>query len=309
MTYSDHLITPKLAKVPDGTEVAMGRKKLVFGQTICQLEDSNHLIGDISALRQQIDSVGYLLLRGFFDPALVSKARTEILNYMSSQDTLQQGAAIDQAVASSEQRGVRFTHPVVQQLPGFLEVVNSDKILSFFDSFLGGPSMSLDHKWLRATPPGQNTGAHYDVVYMGAGSKELYTVWTALDDIPLEMGPLAVCLDSHQHQRLRETYGASDAHQNLLEGWFSHDPYELMEKLGFRWASTSFQAGDIMIFGMYLMHGSLDNLSARFRLSCDTRYQLADAEVDWRHMGETPDQIPKAKERISIQDARANWGI
>ena len=309
MTHSDRPIAPKFAKVPDGTEVMMARKKLVFGQTICQLEDSNHLIGDISALRQQIDSAGYLLLRGFFDSALISRARTEILNYMSSQGTLQQGAAIDQAVASSEQRGVRFTHSVVQQLPGFLEVVNSDQILSFFDSFLGGPSMSLDHKWLRATPPGQNTGAHYDVVYMGAGSKKLYTVWTALDDIPLEMGPLAVCLGSHQHQRLRETYGASDAHQDLLEGSFSHDPYELMEKLGFRWASAPFQAGDIIIFGMYLMHGSLDNMSARFRLSCDTRYQLADDAVDWRHMGEIPDQIPKAEGRISIQDARANWGI
>ena len=309
MTYSDRRLAPKFAKVPDGTEVAMARKKLVFGRTICQLEDSNHLLGDISALRQQIDSAGYLLLRGFFDSAQISRARREILNYMSLQGALQPGTAIDQAVASSDRRGIRFTHSVVQQLPGFLAVVNSDPIMSFFDSFLGGPSMSLDHKWLRATPPGHNTGAHYDVVYMGAGSKELYTVWTALDDIPLEMGPLAVCLDSHQHQRLRETYGASDAHQNLLEGWFSDDPYELMEKLSFRWASTSFQAGDIMIFGMYLMHGSLDNMSDRFRLSCDTRYQLADAEVDWRHMGENPDQIPKAEGRISIQDARANWGI
>ena len=309
MTYSDRRLAPKFAKVPDGTEVAMARKKLVFGQTICQLEDSNHLLGDISALRQQIDSAGYLLLRGFFDSAQISRARREILNYMSLQGALQPGTAIDQAVASSDRRGIRFTHSVVQQLPGFLEVVNSDPIMSFFDSFLGGPSMSLDHKWLRATPPGHNTGAHYDVVYMGAGSKELYTVWTALDDIPLEMGPLAVCLDSHQHQRLRETYGASDAHQNLLKGWFSDDPYELMEKLSFRWASTSFQAGDIMIFGMYLMHGSLDNMSDRFRLSCDTRYQLADAEVDWRHMGGNPDQIPKAEGRISIQDARANWGI
>ena len=309
MTYSDRRLAPKFAKVPDGTEVAMARRKLVFGQTICQLEDSNHLLGDISALRQQIDSAGYLLLRGFFDSAQISRARREILNYMSLQGALQPGTAIDQAVASSDRRGIRFTHSVVQQLPGFLAVVNSDPIMSFFDSFLGGPSMSLDHKWLRATPPGHNTGAHYDVVYMGAGSKELYTVWTALDDIPLEMGPLAVCLDSHQHQRLRETYGASDAHQNLLEGWFSDDPYELMEKLSFRWASTSFQAGDIMIFGMYLMHGSLDNMSDRFRLSCDTRYQLADAEVDWRHMGENPDQIPKAEGRISIQDARANWGI
>jgi len=39
---------------------------------------------------------------------------------------------------------------------------------------------------------------------MGAGSKELYTVWTALDDILLRMGPLALCLGSHEHQKLRE---------------------------------------------------------------------------------------------------------
>ena len=63
-----------------------------------------------------------------------------------------------------------------------------------------------------------------------------------------------------------------------------------------------------MVFGMYLMHGSLDNLSDQFRLSCDTCYQLVAADVDWRHMGEYPDQIPKAEGRISIQDARGNWG-
>ena len=100
MTCSDRPTAPKFAKVPDGTEVAMASKKLVFGQTICQLEGSNHLLGDISALRQQIDSAGYLLLRGFFDSALISSARREILNYMSLQGALQPGAAIDQAVAS-----------------------------------------------------------------------------------------------------------------------------------------------------------------------------------------------------------------
>ena len=30
MTYSDRRLAPKFAKVPDGTEVAMARKKLVF---------------------------------------------------------------------------------------------------------------------------------------------------------------------------------------------------------------------------------------------------------------------------------------
>ena len=112
MTHSDRPIAPKFAKVPDGTEVAMARKKLVFGRTICQLEDSNHLLGDISALRQQIDSVGYLLLRGFFDSALISSARTEILNYMSLQGALQPGAAIDQVITSSKPSRAGFSPSV-----------------------------------------------------------------------------------------------------------------------------------------------------------------------------------------------------
>ena len=31
-----------------------------------------------------------------------------------------------------------------------------------------------------------------------------------------------------------------------------------------------------LVFGMFTMHGSLDNVSNRYRLSCDTRYQRAE---------------------------------
>ena len=47
MTNFGHSIVLKLAKIPNGTDVTMARKKLVFGQTIW-LEDSNHLLGDVS---------------------------------------------------------------------------------------------------------------------------------------------------------------------------------------------------------------------------------------------------------------------
>ena len=94
MTYSDRPIAPKFAKVPDGTEVVMERKRF-FWQPIYQLEDSNHLIGDISALRQQIDSVDYLLLQGFFGFALVSKARTEILNITARTEGLDKPLFMD----------------------------------------------------------------------------------------------------------------------------------------------------------------------------------------------------------------------
>ena len=53
------------------------------------------MMGDISVLRQQIDSVGYLLLRGFFDPVLVSKARTEILNITARTEGLDKPLFMD----------------------------------------------------------------------------------------------------------------------------------------------------------------------------------------------------------------------
>jgi len=59
-----------------------------------------------------MDSAGYLLLRGFFDSALISSARTEILNYMSLQGALQPGAAIDQVITSSKPSRAGFSPSV-----------------------------------------------------------------------------------------------------------------------------------------------------------------------------------------------------
>ena len=183
--------------------------------------------------------------------------------------------------------------------------------MAFYEYFLGGGAISLDHKWVRGVFPGRNIGAHYDVVYMGAGTTSLYTMWSALGDVTLDMGPLAFCPGSHKIQKLKETYGAADAHQDLKGGTFSDDPHDVMDTLGLRWASTPFNAGDVVIFGMYFMHAAIQNASNRFRLSCDTRYQLASEPVDKRHMGEDPDIIPKAnmEDRKSVEELRKEWGL
>ena len=60
------------------------------------------------------------------------------------------------------------------------------------------------------------------------------------------------------------------------------------KKLGGRWLTTDYQLGDVLVFSMYTMHASLDNQTNQFRLSSDTRYQLASEPVDERWIGETP---------------------
>ena len=298
-------------QIPDGTKVKMSGKELVFGDTIVQTRDSNDILGDTEALRQRMEEDGYLIIRDFHNRNDVMKARKEIYDYMDSQGVLAPGSTLEEALVGPQNRSTRFRDSVVKTWSDFLNVVAGKNTMDFFGRFLVGPALSLDHKWVRAVTTGRNAGMHCDIVYMGAGTNQLYTMWTALGDISLDMGPLAVCLGSHKLELLLKTYGASDAHDDLIQGAFSNDPYDVMETLDIQWASTPFNAGDVIIFGMYFMHASLENTSNKFRISSDTRYQLASEAVDNRHMGEEPDVIPKAdlEERKSIDDFRKEWGL
>ena len=55
---------------------------------------------------------------------------------------------------------------------------------------------------MRAVSPGPATPPHMDVVYMGRGTKNLFTSWTPLGDVPLEMGGLIILENSHKHKRI-----------------------------------------------------------------------------------------------------------
>jgi len=60
-------------------------------------------------------------------------------------------------------------------VPAFTALVGSPRIMGFFARLLGGPARSFDYKWLRVIGTGQSTGPHYDIVYMGRGTHDLYT--------------------------------------------------------------------------------------------------------------------------------------
>ncbi|MEC0141876.1 phytanoyl-CoA dioxygenase family protein [Paenibacillus alginolyticus] len=40
-----------------------------------------------------------------------------------------------------------------------------------------------------------------------------------------------------------------------------------MHKVAIKWATTTFDAGDVLIFGMYLLHSSLENTTNQYRIS------------------------------------------
>jgi ectoine hydroxylase-related dioxygenase (phytanoyl-CoA dioxygenase family) len=120
----------------------------------------------------------------------------------------------------------------------------------------------------------------------------------------LEFGSLSLLEKSHQKGETLRNYlsrdvdsycsnrpGADAAKKTdnfLWDGALSKNPVSLQAKLGGRWLTAEFRAGDVVTFGMTTVHGSLDNQTDRIRLSSDCRYQLASEQIDNRWVGAVP---------------------
>jgi hypothetical protein len=249
----------------------------------------------------------------------VLDARRAVVEYMAQEGAITPGSDPMEAVIKpgAQAPGMMGRKGIVQH-PAVRAVFEGKPVFDFFGTLLGGEVLTYDYKWLRGVGAGGNTGAHYDVVYMGRGTiDKLYTVWTPLGDIPLELGTLAVIPGSHRlpgYQRLRATYGKMDVDRDrVVGGWISEDPVEVVEKFGGQWETTAFQAGDVIIFGMFTMHASTNNTTDRFRISCDTRFQLAAEPVDERWAGANPRGhyawFSEPDKMVTVEAARKQWGV
>lgn len=273
----------------------------VFGE----LTDCTPMLTDPAALRRHMREEGYLLLRGLLNCDEVEAARLSMLERLAEQGHIDLTYPLNEAKAAPSTR-VAFKPDLAAKNPLVHKVVYDGPLMAFFDQFLGGPARHFDYTWIRAVAPGLSTPPHMDVVYMGRGTKKLYTTWTPYGDVPREMGGLMVLERSHLNQRLVNGYGSKDVDKfcenrvgsgytkmggggNISPGgWLSRNPVTLRQRVGGRWLTTDYQLGDVLIFSVFLVHCSLDNNTDRIRLTSDTRYQLASEPVDERWIGENP---------------------
>ncbi len=294
----------------------MGERELELGSRyLGSLREANELLHDPEALKARMEEDGYLLIRGLHNPDRVKAVRDLMLANLAENEQIDLYSPLEEAVVREGAHGSFLGgSKSLTRNDAFLALVESPEVMGFFAHFLKSDVLTFDFKWLRVVGPGDNTGAHYDIVYMGRGSQNLYTCWTPITDVPYELGPLAILVGSHREEgfeKVRETYGKMDVDRDKVHGSFSNDPYEMVDKFGGQWQTTEFKMGDALIFGMFTMHGSLNNTSARYRISCDTRYQRADEPVDERWVGDNPPAHYGWFEGIAVQmeEARSQWGV
>ncbi len=302
--------SPVFQPAPIPHQVAMGNRVLPSAAVrLTHLRDSTSAMGDAPTLRRCLAEDGYLLLRGVHERDQVAAARRMLLGHLDRAGRIDRQRPLDQGWALP---GAKPDEQTITRSPEFRAVVDG-RIMDFFTFLLGRPARTFDFKWLRVVGPGGFTGAHVDAVYMGRGTAEVFTAWTPFGDLGYDQGPLAIIPGSHHlpsFAPIRSTYGQMDVDRDRIEGWFSTDPLELVERFGATWATTEFAMGDVLIFGMQTMHMSLTNNSGRFRLTADCRYQAADLPIDARWIGERPPghQVSPAPQK-SMAQARAEWGI
>lgn len=287
--------------LPHSQGLPLDTRQESFGE----LESSSQFLGDPTALNSRLQERGYLFFRNFYNREDVLEARRVVVGRMEENGLLEPGSDPMDAIAR-EGTNLKFLPELGENNPALNNLLYRGPLLELYRNLFGEEVLHFDFTWFRAIGPGRGTKPHCDMVYMGRGTRDrLLTAWTPIGDVPLEVGGLMILEGSHlQQERLRnylqrdvDTYCTNRRHAPEIEagkknwewdGSLSSDPVSLREKLGGRWLTTAFQAGDLLTFPMYTIHASLDNPSKKVRLSSDSRYQPASQPADERWVGENP---------------------
>ncbi|HYF48759.1 MAG TPA: phytanoyl-CoA dioxygenase family protein [Planctomycetota bacterium] len=264
------------------------------------LRDSSAIVHDAEALQGRMAEDGYLFLPGALNRDDVLAARHAITSRMFADGVMHPDRPHEEGVVRPGAGG--HFRPDWAKNPAVQRALYAGPMMEIFTRLLGGAVRHYDYTWLRTVGPGHGTTSHCDVVYMGRGTHNLYTAWTPMGDISFDLGGLMILENSHRNQRLRDTYCKKDVdtyctNKPGVNGWSSPFGGNLTGNAnqirrsvgrGGRWLTTEYKAGDVLIFSIFTIHASLDNRSVdRFRISTDSRYQLASEPVDERWVGET----------------------
>ncbi len=324
-----------------GQPLRINRGEVRFGSRLGVMEPCNHLLDRPAEMRRVLRERGFLYLKEVVPTHEVEVARAAIGEKLEAAGVISRNTA-EMPMAPAEPTQVGDYHTAIvkslqlERHPALHALGESPALRSLFDRLFEEPSVSSAWKRIRPIAPGQFSGFHHDHIYMGQGSSRLLTAWVPLMPISLSLGGLAVLerpgatMSSPTAQKndalLRETYGSYDVDDAWIrgDGTFSEDPDEVLQYGERLLTSEHYDVGDLVVFDLHVLHGSVTNLTAmsddpgRLRLSIDVRYQPASDPADQRWMGpsetwgyrvatyEKRDSLPNA---MRMSDAKEAWGL
>jgi ectoine hydroxylase-related dioxygenase (phytanoyl-CoA dioxygenase family) len=222
-------------------------------------------------LQEQLDTRGYVLIRGLIPQNAVRSVLADVTHILSSASWLAQGS---DPIERIPEQGAAYgdPDPIFKQI--YQEVFN----LESFHTLPHHPALQNAMKMLvgdrvlvHPKPIGRLifpncerlvVHAHQDYEFMG-GDPEFFTVWIPLHDCPIEVGPLRILEGSHR-------FGIQKHQRDDL-----HVPEIPVDAIGGEWVGGHFNAGDLLIFHSLTVHAASPNVSDLMRISLDCRFQDA----------------------------------
>jgi ectoine hydroxylase-related dioxygenase (phytanoyl-CoA dioxygenase family) len=256
----------------------------------------------MAEIRRRYRRDGHVWLKGILPRSSVLGFRRHFFAALADTGLLAPGSDPEEGIASGENAHPERVHAIWMEIARSTTYTNfcaMPEIVHFYEEFLGGPVQLLRRKIIRFTQPGsgQCTPGHYDLIYLRAGTDQVFSSWIPLGDTPVEMGGL--CYLEHSDavgRRLEAEFSRRNADLPPAErisaynrnmeagGWVSKDLASLAEKYNSRWLIADYEAGDMVVHSPYILHASTANVDPRrrMRLSTDIRYLRADGQADPR---------------------------
>lgn len=224
--------------------------------------DPNH--GE--ALRKQLDEDGYLLLREVLNVHDVIAAREEVFKRLAEMGEIAEPARDGIATGTSRRRELAedlgLFWQSVSEGPALRHVSHGHEPQAVLSTIIGEPARPHDYLFLRPSEVDRATHLHYDHPFFARGSDRILTVWTALGEIPITDGPLVVVEGSHRFRDLIEPILTIDYESNESpQVQLTQSTIELARQRKTRLLTADFHAGDLIVFTMTTLHGTLDNHS------------------------------------------------
>ncbi len=273
---------------------AVVKGEMVPPALMAELTDSASLLSDAEGLRQRLARDGYLFLRGVLDPDAVQAARAEVLGRLEAVGEIvpgSDGVFTGQSRRRELQPDAGAFWKSVSEGPAFRAVSHGPAVARIVEAVAGAPVRPQDYVFLRVGVAGRATGLHFDYPFFARMHDQAWTVWLPLGDVPWARGPLVVVEGSHGFDDLIEPMRGFDvAQESTRKADLGTGAIALAAARGKRLLTADFEAGDLALFGMYTLHGSLDHHdpSGRVRVSCDVRWQKAALPADPRYFGANP---------------------
>lgn len=229
--------------------------------------DANGIALDSSALRAEMDTHGYVMIRGLLCPKDLNQLLGDITAVLHHAGWLRSNSDPFDRIANTgaacfeDDPEFKAVYDQVFCLPSFHGLPHHP-VLQQVMKLLIGPHLLIHPKSIgRLIFPNFEraiTHAHQDYTAV-AGDEATFTAWLPLHDCPLEQGPLRVLDGSHRFGQ-QPTAGQTGCIPPGTER-------------GGDWVGGEIYAGDLLLFNSLTVHEAAPNRSNRIRISLDCRFQ------------------------------------